>query len=62
MTKKDLAKQIVETVNNCNGAGEPTLAVEYVIVLLDALEPRDRESFSKWGDPHEQSTEDECWE
>ena len=61
MTKENLAKQIIETVNNCNDAGEPTIALEGVIALLDTLEPRDRESFAKWGHPHEQSTEDECW-
>jgi hypothetical protein len=61
MTKENLAKQIIETVNNYNDAGEPTIALEGVIALLDTLEPRDRESFAKWGHPHEQSTEDECW-
>ncbi len=61
MTKENLAKQIIETVNNCNDAGEPTIALENVITLLDILEPRDRESFAKWGFPHEQCTEDECW-
>jgi hypothetical protein len=61
MTKENLAKQIIETVKNYNDAGEPTLALEGVIALLDTLEPRDRESFSKWGDSKDQSTEDECW-
>lgn len=61
MTKENLAKQIVETVNNYNDSGEPTLAMEGVIALLDTLEPRDRERFAKWGQQDEQSTEDECW-
>lgn len=61
MTKENLAKNIIETVNNCNEAGEPAITLEGVIVLLDTLEPRDRERFAKWGQPHEQSTEDECW-
>jgi hypothetical protein len=61
MTKENLAKQIIETVNNYNDAGEPTIALEGVIALLDTLEPRDKERFAKWGQPHEQSTEDECW-
>lgn len=61
MTKENLAKQIIETVNNYNDAGEPTIALEGVIALLDTLEPRDRESFAKWDYPQDQSTEDECW-
>lgn len=61
MTKENLAKQIIDTVNNCNETGEPTIALEGVIALLDTLEPRDRERFAKWGYPQEQSTEDECW-
>ena len=61
MTKEKLAKIIIETVNNYNEIGEPTIALENILVLLDILEPRDRESFAKWGYPHEQSTEDECW-
>lgn len=61
MTKENLAKQIIETVNNYNDAGEPTIALEGVIALLDTLEPRDRKDFARWGQPHEQSTEDECW-
>ena len=61
MTKENLAKQIIETVNNYNDAGEPTIALEGVIALLDTLEPRDRKSFARWGQLHEQSTEDECW-
>jgi len=35
--------------------------LEGVMALLDALEPRDRESFAKWGYPQDQSTEDDCW-
>ncbi len=58
MTKENLAKQIIEIVNNYNDTEE---ALEGVMALLDTLEPRDKESFAKWGYPHEQSTEDECW-
>lgn len=61
MTKENLAKQIIETVNNYNDVGEPTIALEGVMALLDTLEPRDREKFAKLGYPKDQSTEDECW-
>ena len=61
MTKENLAKQIIDTVNNYNEEGEQTIALEGVMALLDTLQPRERESFAKWGQPHEQSTEDECW-
>lgn len=61
MTKENFARQIIETVNNYNESGEPTVASESIISFLDLLEPRDRESFAKWGYPQDQSTEDECW-
>ena len=61
MTKEELAKQIIETVDNFYDAEDPTTALEGVIALLDTLEPRDRESFAKWGFPNQQSTEDKCW-
>jgi len=61
MTKENFAIQIIETVNNYNESGEPTIALESVISLLDLLEPRDRKSFAKWGYQKDQSTEDECW-
>lgn len=61
MTKENLAKQIIETVKHYYEAGEPTIALENVISLLDTLEPRDKESFAKWGYPKDRSTEDECW-
>ncbi len=61
MTKESLSKQIIETVNNYNDEDNPAMVLEGVISLLNTLEPIDRERFSKWGLPHEQSTEGECW-
>jgi len=63
MTKTHLAKTIVEMVDNFRDAGDTqSEIIEAVESLLDTLEPKDLEQFSKWGqNPDEKSTPAECW-
>ena len=58
MTKKELAKQILETIE-LEGCGAKS--IPSIMALLDTLEPKDREQFAKWGFPEQQSTPEQCW-
>ena len=63
MTKDSLADQIYQTVDNgiaFNDTKEEI--IENIKTLLGTLEPKNRHSFSKWGQPSEQSTPEKCWE
>lgn len=59
MTKKEFAKQILETVQNNGYVKE---SIPSIMALLDTLEPKDREKFAKWGFPEQQSTPEKCWD
>jgi hypothetical protein len=58
MTKRELAKAIIESVANANSGLE---ALESVEALLEPLKPKDREHFAKWGYPHQKSDPINCW-
>jgi hypothetical protein len=62
MTRTDLAKEILATVENLRARSlDNTVIIEDIRSLLSQLEPKDRERFAKWGYPNQQSTPDECW-
>jgi hypothetical protein len=62
MTRKRLAEIILNTVNNSEMVGctqgETILNIENILTVL---KPIDLNQFAKWGQPHEQSTVEECW-
>ena len=58
MTKKSLAEQIYQTVQNCSTKKE---AIAGIKALLGTLEPKDRSRFCQWGQPNERSTPEKCW-
>jgi hypothetical protein len=63
MTKRDLAKKIIETLDNFDFVGaSDEKKLESVIGYFYSLVPKDREQFAKWGIPDEQSTPDKCRE
>ena len=63
MTKNSLAEQFYMTVENGIFMKDTKEEIiENIKILLGALEPIDRPSFSKWGLPEQQSTTENCWE
>ena len=63
MTKDSLADQIYQTVDNGMAFNDTKEEIiENIKTLLETLEPKNRYSFSKWGQPSEQSTPEKCWE
>lgn len=64
MTKFELCKEIVDVVDNMNYIGETDKdkQAEAVKTLISTLKPIDRKVFAKWGQPHQQTTIDECWD
>jgi hypothetical protein len=62
MTKRILAKTIVEMVDNFRFVGdEEIVIVKAIESFLNLLEPKDRERFAQWGTSKERSTAKECW-
>ena len=61
MTKLELAKQLIETITNNYDMQQDHENETAVMALLDVLEPKDREQFSKWGFPNQQSSVEDCW-
>lgn len=62
MTKKELAKQLLQLVKD--GIEEEYSDVEItddIEVFIGCLEPRDRNAFANWGYPEQRSTPNECW-
>ncbi len=62
MTKGSLARNIVSIVQNGTFTGDSDKEVTANMeALLDTLEPKDRETFSRWGFPDGISTSEDCW-
>lgn len=62
MTKKDFSKLIFNVVQNLiEEQKSDNEIIDDIEILIDTLEPRDRESFSKWGNPNQRTTENKCW-
>ena len=69
MTKRDLAKLIIEHIENVRFMKESEFSednikkeqIEGIESLLDTLEPKNRDRFSKWGNHNQQSTAGNCW-
>lgn len=72
MTKRDLAEQIlqyvensVELISECDDClatfDDRNDVLDGIISLIDTLQPRDIEQFAKWGYPEQQSTAETCW-
>jgi hypothetical protein len=62
MTKKEFSKQVFELVANAiEEQQSDNEIIDDLEILLDTLEPRDRESFSKWGYPNAQTDSSKCW-
>jgi hypothetical protein len=60
MTKNEFVKKMVDEISWELETNGHTDAIDCAHNWLNALEPKDRESFAKWG-KGEQSTPDECW-
>ena len=63
MTKNELCKQIVQTVDNCrsiDGMSDDEIAVA-IEGIITPLQPKDMKRFAAWGHPNQQSTPDKCW-
>jgi hypothetical protein len=58
MTKKHLAEQILQVVDNALDEREQ---LDGIIALLDTLEPKNIGQFAKWGHPEQKSTPENCW-
>ena len=61
MTKKELAKQIIETITNNHDMQQDHENEPAIMAFLELLEPKDKEVFAKWGFPNQQSSVDDCW-
>lgn len=63
MTKEQFIDEIVQAIDNndLSGSNEMT-TTDILTTMLDCLEPRNRENFSKWGQPHQRSTPEDCWD
>ena len=62
MTKKEFSKQVFQLIQN--GIDEQKSDDEItdeVEIMLDCLEPRERETFSNWGYEKDKSTPEKCW-
>jgi len=64
MTKHEFCKDIVELIDNMNYIGETDKSkqIEAVKALISPLKPKDLKRFAKWGQPHQQTTIDKCWD
>ena len=62
MTKHELAKTIYEIVDNQHWMRKSKKTIiESIEILLNDLEPIDKEKFAKYGYPHQISTPENCW-
>jgi hypothetical protein len=61
MTKNEFVKKMVDEISWLLETDGSIAAIHCAHNWLNALEPKDRESFAKWGKGTEQSTPDECW-
>ena len=62
MTKKEFAKQVFQMVFDAiEDDKEHEEIQDDLEIFLDALEPRDREQFAKWGHPKDQADPKKCW-
>ncbi len=63
MYKKRLAEKIIEIVDNFRSIGDSEQEVlEAVESMLNPLEPKDRERFSRWGKSEDRKEPQNCWE
>lgn len=64
MTKEQFIDEIVDAIDNndLSFANANMTTAEILANMLDCMEPRNRENFAKWGQPHQQSTPKDCWE
>ena len=62
MYKRRLAEKIIEIIDNFRFVGDSEQEVlEAVESMLNPLEPKDRERFSKWGMSEDRKEPDDCW-
>lgn len=62
MTKKDFAKQVFQLVQNSIEIDKSEVEIiDDVEIFLDALEPRDRGQFARWGNLNVQVDPSKCW-
>ena len=63
MTQKDFASNLIQIVDNSREFDNKTdeEIIKELVAFMSVLEPKDREKFSKWGFPKEQSTPMDCW-
>jgi hypothetical protein len=64
MTQKEFASQMLQVVDNSReiyGKSDEEIIKE-LEMFMSVLEPKNRETFSKWGFPEDQSTVTDCWE
>jgi hypothetical protein len=62
MTKKGFATQVFQLIQNAIEEDKSEVEIiDYLEIFLDALEPRDREIFAKWGHPIVQVHPSQCW-
>lgn len=62
MNKKHFANELITIVQGNLEKGVSTkVTVEQLSTLLSVLTPIDRASFSKWGNPEQQTSPEDCW-
>lgn len=62
MNKKEFAKHIYQLIqNSIEEEKSDDEIIDDVEILLEVLEPRDREKFSKWGHKNVQVPSSKCW-
>ena len=62
MTKKEFAKQIFQLIQNGIEEDKSELVItDNLELFLDALKPRNKEKFAKWGHPIVQIHPSKCW-
>ena len=64
MTQKEFASQMLQIIDNSreiDGKSDEEIVKELTL-FMSVLEPKNRETFSKWGFEKDQTTVENCWE
>ncbi len=64
MTRKEFSSQILQIVDNSreiDNLSDEQIVTALSLFMSSVLEPKNRESFAKWGFPKDKSTPNDCW-